>query len=156
MKPFRPLKEAFGIGKEQPVDCSHPWNPKQLIQKYKLDQSQLAFTYCAVSSDRKNPIPEWDTTVYSTILTGKRSKNLSNHRDNDVLFLEMAPKTAKPKLLTCPKCTHVFDMPTVGDNDDDEDTNEDIPSTKRKAPRNAGGRRPKVRSTSLFYLDLFY
>lgn len=71
LKPFRPLKEAFGLDKMQRID---PWislNPKQLIQRYQLDRSQLTFTYCAIASDGKTPIPEWDTTVYSSILTGK-------------------------------------------------------------------------------------
>ena len=71
LKPFRHLKEAFGLDKMQKIDTSFQLNPKQLIQRYQLDRSQLAFTYCAIASDGKTPIAEWDTTVYSTILTGK-------------------------------------------------------------------------------------
>ena len=57
--------------------------PKQLIQKYQLDKSQLAFTYCGWSMDGKKPIPEWDTTVFSTVLTGKCPERVSL----DICFL---------------------------------------------------------------------
>ncbi len=53
------------------IESSYPLNPKQLIQKYQLDQSQLAFTFCGLASDGQTPIPEWDTTVFSTVITGK-------------------------------------------------------------------------------------
>ena len=46
--------------------------PKQLIQEYRLDQSQLAFTYCRPGPDETTCIPDWSTTVYSTVMTGKR------------------------------------------------------------------------------------
>jgi len=52
----------------------YPLTPKQLIQKYQLEKSQLAFTFCALSSDGQSYIPNWDTTVYSTVLTGKKNK----------------------------------------------------------------------------------
>jgi hypothetical protein len=50
-----------------------PLPPKQLIQKYQLDQSQLAFTYCTLDPSGTTYIPDWSTTVYSTIMTGKIS-----------------------------------------------------------------------------------
>jgi len=50
-----------------------PLPPKQLIQKYQLDQSQLAFTYCTLDPNGTTYIPDWSTTVYSTIMTGKIS-----------------------------------------------------------------------------------
>lgn len=71
LKPFHPLKEAFGVEKMQKIEIGPTLNPKQLIQRYQLDRSQLAFTYCAFASDGRTPIPEWDTTVFSTVLTGK-------------------------------------------------------------------------------------
>jgi hypothetical protein len=49
-----------------------PLTPKQLIQKYQLEKSQLAFTFCSLSPDGKSYIPDWNTTVYSTVLTGKK------------------------------------------------------------------------------------
>ena len=50
--------------------------PKQLIQKFQLDKSQLAFTYCTLASDNATFIPEWNTTVYSTVLTGTWSRRI--------------------------------------------------------------------------------
>jgi hypothetical protein len=49
-----------------------PLPPKRLIQQYQLDQSQLAFTYCTLGPDGVTYMPDWSTTVYSTIMTGKR------------------------------------------------------------------------------------
>ncbi len=45
--------------------------PKQLIRKYQLDKSQLAFTFCALSPDGKSYVADWNSTVYSTVLTGE-------------------------------------------------------------------------------------
>jgi hypothetical protein len=46
--------------------------PKKLIQKYQLDKSQLAFTFCSLNPDGQTYMADWNTTVYSTILTGKK------------------------------------------------------------------------------------
>lgn len=46
-------------------------------------------------------------------------------------------------------------MPTVAGNDD-EDSIQEIPTNKRKAPGNPSGRGVKVRSISLFYPHIFY
>lgn len=46
-------------------------NAKKLIQNYQLDKSQLAFTFCPLGPDG-TCVPDWDTTVYSTVLTGKK------------------------------------------------------------------------------------
>jgi hypothetical protein len=70
LKPFRPFQDAFGVPDKNSTNQVPPMTPKQLIQEFQLDKSQLAFTYCAVSSDGKSCIPQWDTTVYSTVLTG--------------------------------------------------------------------------------------
>ncbi len=71
LKPFRPLREVFGMPEKNKMELSYPLNPKQLIQKYQLDQSQLAFAFCALAADGQSRITEWDTTVFSTVLTGK-------------------------------------------------------------------------------------
>ncbi len=75
LKPFHPFKDVLGISDKKHIQ--HPLNPKDLIQKYQLDRSQLAFTFCGFGSDGQSAIEEWDTTVYSTVLTGKKiTKNI--------------------------------------------------------------------------------
>jgi len=46
--------------------------PKGLIKKFQLEKSQLAFTICNLSPNGEICVPDWNTTVYSTILTGKK------------------------------------------------------------------------------------
>ncbi|CAF1348688.1 unnamed protein product [Adineta steineri] len=75
--------------------------PKQLIRDYQLNQSQLAFTFCSISPDGQQLIPEWDTTVYSTVLT------------------EEMPVASKKRAATCPNCEHSFEITL--DNADDTD-----------------------------------
>ncbi|CAF4015669.1 unnamed protein product [Rotaria sordida] len=111
LKPFRPLQDVFGISNKNNFKQMPQLHPKQLIQKYQLDKSQLAFTYCALSSNGKNFIPEWDTTVYSTVLT------------------EVPPENLKRKTLSCPNCAHVFDLSSVGD---DHDSIQETVKDKRK------------------------
>jgi hypothetical protein len=48
--------------------------PKGLIKTFQLEKSQLAFTMCNLSPNGETCIPDWNTTVYSTILTGKKTK----------------------------------------------------------------------------------
>jgi hypothetical protein len=50
-----------------------PLMPKQLIQQYQLNKSQLAFTICTLDPTGANCVPDWNTTIYSSILTGKKS-----------------------------------------------------------------------------------
>lgn len=45
---------------------------KTIIQNYQLDKSQLAFTHYVLSPDGQSFIPDWNTTVYSTVMTGKK------------------------------------------------------------------------------------
>jgi hypothetical protein len=47
--------------------------PKEFIQHYQLDKSQLAFTICTVDPTGQKYIPDWSTTIYSTVLTGNQS-----------------------------------------------------------------------------------
>lgn len=64
---FQPLREAFQMPTK---NTQIIYNPKQLIREYQLDQSQLAFTFCGLNADGTAFVPEWDTTVLSTILHG--------------------------------------------------------------------------------------
>jgi len=49
-----------------------PASPKEFIRHYQLDKSQLAFTICTVDPIGQKYIPDWSTTVYSTVLTGNQ------------------------------------------------------------------------------------
>ncbi len=72
LKPFHPFQDMLGIPDKITAEQFYPLNPKQLIQKYQLDQSQLAFTFCGFSSDGESCLAQWDTTVFSSVLTGKK------------------------------------------------------------------------------------
>jgi hypothetical protein len=114
LKPFHPFQDMLGIPDKNTEEQFYPLNPKQLIQKYQLDQSQLAFTFCGLSSDGESCLAQWDTTVFSTVLT------------------ELAPETAKQKAIACPKCTHIFNVPmAVGYAE--QDSVQETASNKRKA-----------------------
>ena len=45
--------------------------PKELIEQFQLKKSQIAFTYCSINPNGITWTPHWNTTVYSTVLTGK-------------------------------------------------------------------------------------
>jgi hypothetical protein len=117
LKPFHPLKDVFGMLQKPKIESSYPLNPKQLIQTYQLDQSQLAFTFCGLASDGQTPIPEWDTTVFSTVLT------------------EMPTEAAKQKAITCPNCSHLFHI-----SNNEQDSIQETGSNKRKAYANSNAR----------------
>ncbi len=72
LQPFHPMKDALGIIDKHSPEKMSKLTPKKLIQKYQLGKSQLAFTLCALGMDGQTPIPQWDTTVYSTVLEGNR------------------------------------------------------------------------------------
>lgn len=85
---FQPLREAFNM----PIKQSQTFcNPKQLIHEYQLDQSQLAFTFCGLSADGTTFVPEWDTTVLSTVLR------------------EVSTENTKSRTVSCPNCQHQFE-----------------------------------------------
>jgi hypothetical protein len=126
-------------------------NPKQLIQKYQLDQSQLAFTFCALSDDGTQFIPEWDTTVYSTVLTGNRQWKLIDWLIQKMIFLEMPPENSKQKSITCPQCTHQFQV-AIGGVNDEQGSVQETSTNKRKMYPSFDQRTIKVclRRISLF------
>lgn len=108
---FQPWRDALEMSmKNTPVLL----NPKQLIRQYRLDQSQLAFTFCGLSTDGKSFVPEWDTTVLSTVLQ------------------ELPPESAKSKSVSCPKCKHQFE---VSMNNEQEYVQETPKTNKRKVNR---------------------
>ncbi|CAF1586909.1 unnamed protein product [Adineta ricciae] len=68
-----------------------PMSPKNLIRCLQLDKSQLAFTLCLPDPSGKPCTPNWETTVYSTIMT------------------EQSCDSSKKTTVTCPKCSHSFE-----------------------------------------------
>ncbi|CAF2035181.1 unnamed protein product [Rotaria magnacalcarata] len=100
LEPFHPWQDIFGMPDKNNSNQTYPLHPKQLIQKYQLDKSQLAFTFCALSSDGQTSIPEWTTTVYSTVLT------------------EMLNENQRKRTISCPCCAHSFDLSPVDDDND--------------------------------------
>ncbi|CAF1369350.1 unnamed protein product [Rotaria magnacalcarata] len=82
---FSPWRDNFEKDDKQTSEKLSKLTPKQLIQKYKLARSQLAFTFC--TSDRDgNSLPEWNTTIYSTILEEENSDS------------------SQEKVVNCPRC----------------------------------------------------
>jgi len=92
LQPFHPFQDALGFVDETTPEKMLKLTPKQLIQQYQLDKSQLAFTFCTLSADGRSYIPKWDTTVFSTVLT------------------ETASDTPPSKAVTCPKCSVTFEV----------------------------------------------
>lgn len=128
LKPFHPFKDVFGISEKHQMESSYPLNPKQLIQKYQLDQSQLAFTFCALAANGQSRIIEWDTTVFSTVMT------------------EIAPENTKQKAVTCPQCLHIFPISINGGNVEQDNIHETA-SHKRKVYATANDQTIKKRNS---------
>ncbi|CAF3395951.1 unnamed protein product [Rotaria socialis] len=82
---FRPRRDNFEKDDKQTSENLPKLTPKQLIKKYKLARSQLAFTFCTSDLDG-SPLPEWDTTIYSTILE------------------EETTDSSQEKVVNCPQC----------------------------------------------------
>ena len=69
--PFQPMRDALGHIDKNISEKKMVLTPKNLIQKYQLGKSQLAFTFVTVGADGQSRIFEWDTTVFSSVLEGK-------------------------------------------------------------------------------------
>ncbi|UJR25782.1 hypothetical protein I4U23_007135 [Adineta vaga] len=85
LQPFPPVEQSSNFLQIPKMP------PKQLIEYYDLDKSQLAFTLCSLGPDRKSYRPAWNTTVYSTVMTEEPSN------------------ASKKRSVTCPKCSHSFE-----------------------------------------------
>ncbi len=72
IKSLEQFPPALEISNTNNVQQMSGLTPKNLIKTYQLEKSQLAFTMCSLSPDGKMYIPDWNTTVYSTVLTGKK------------------------------------------------------------------------------------
>ncbi|CAF0973598.1 unnamed protein product [Adineta steineri] len=98
---FPPSEHTLKTTDHNDFEQKYSRAPKQLIRDYQPDKSQLAFTFRSISPDGQQLIPEWDTTVYSTVLT------------------EEMPIASKKRAATCPMCQHAFEITL--DNADDLD-----------------------------------
>ncbi|CAF1360790.1 unnamed protein product [Adineta steineri] len=101
MDVFPPLEHTSKRTDHNSFKQKYSLAPKQLIRDYQLNKSQLAFTFCSISPDGQQLIPEWDTTVYSTVLE------------------EEMPVASKKRAATCPNCEHSFEitLDNAGDTD---------------------------------------
>lgn len=70
LQAFHPFQDLLGFKSEVNLEKTNIFPPKKLIQKYQLEKSQLAFTLCILGADGQTYVPEWDTTVYSTVIEG--------------------------------------------------------------------------------------
>lgn len=66
------MRDVLGAAYKDDSEKTMKYTPKRLIQLFQLGKSQLAFTLCPLSTDGQSCIPEWDTTVYSTVMEGKK------------------------------------------------------------------------------------
>lgn len=79
--------------------------PKDLIAKYQLDKSHIAFTLCSKSSDGTYEIhPE--TTTISSVIAEVPNKSTSNPNN------KTSEKTTSSteKKISCPHCSHCFEI----------------------------------------------
>ena len=70
LRPYQPMKDAMDIVDKHFSKDTAILPPKKLIKKYQLGKSQLVFTLCPVGSDRQTCIPDWNTTVFSSVIEG--------------------------------------------------------------------------------------
>ncbi|CAF1264457.1 unnamed protein product [Adineta steineri] len=110
MDVFPPLEPTSKRMDHNSFEQKYSLAPKQLIKDYQLNKSQLAFTFCSISPDGQQLIPEWDTTVYSTVLT------------------EEMPVASKKRAVTCPNCEHSFEITL----DNASDTDYEKPKRRKK------------------------
>ncbi|CAF1022742.1 unnamed protein product [Adineta steineri] len=115
LQPFHPIADALGLLDKQIYEKAPKLTPKNLIKKYQLTKSQLAFTLCTLSSDGKTCDPEWDTTVYSTVL--EEEGNTEN---------------SATKIISCPKCSCSINI------DIDEPKTQEMTGNKRKSKQFIG------------------
>jgi hypothetical protein len=74
LQPFPPFRNTLNESDKNNLEKTFPLTPKKLIETYQLEKSQLAFTFCPIDPDGTPGIPEWGTTVYSTVLTGRKQR----------------------------------------------------------------------------------
>jgi hypothetical protein len=119
--------------------------PKQLLSKYQLEKSQLAFTLCTKLRDGTFKIhPE--TTVISSVMTELGTKSCtSTIRPSKEDMLAMPSSTTL--MVQCPKCAHCFESAeaTKATDTNKQKPEKSLPSVanKRHALENRMGKKKK-------------
>ncbi|CAF4112970.1 unnamed protein product [Adineta steineri] len=67
-QPLVPFQPVIDVLHNSSISCHRQMSGKELIRKFQLNKSQLAFTLCT-TTDGKSFIPQWHTTVFSTVMT---------------------------------------------------------------------------------------
>ncbi|CAF3801644.1 unnamed protein product [Rotaria magnacalcarata] len=89
---FPPFEDCSSVSIANSFDVAAPLTAKKLIEQYQLEKSQLAFTLCTLSKDGQLFLPDWSTTVYSTVMT------------------EISTETSKKRKIACPRCKNSFEI----------------------------------------------
>jgi hypothetical protein len=101
----QPLKSfSDTMGHIQNLINTEKLSPKDLINKYQLDKSHIAFTLCTKLSNGTYDIhPE--TTIISSVITESPTKHpaISNNKSH-------ASTVNTGKKISCPNCAHCFDI----------------------------------------------
>jgi hypothetical protein len=128
-QPLKPFNDT--IGNIQNIISEEKLASKDLINKYQLDKSHIAFTLCTKLSNGTYDIhPE--TTIISLVVTEVPTKQTtaSNNKSESV-------STNSGKKICCPKCAHCFDP-----------TEADAPERVTKRKSNDGTSRTVSKSTT--------
>ena len=135
---FAPLKEAFGFSTTSPAENWQPLTPKQLIQEYELEKSQLAFTFCSPSHDGQSWVYEWDTTVLSSVMTGNSLVDfLSSVSIKVSPFQNILPTPVDRRRSPVPSAAIHSRFPSL------QMTKKRFPKLRQSSGRNHKRRRPK-------------
>jgi hypothetical protein len=128
-QPLKPFLDA--MGNIQNLIPERKMSPKELINKYQLDKSQIAFTLCTKLSDgtyKHHP----ETTVISSVITesSKKTSAVSNNKSE-------SSTTNTGKKISCPNCLHCFDI-----------TDGEIPEKGNKRKSNGSTSRTRSKSAT--------
>jgi hypothetical protein len=114
LRRVQPLQPFPDTGKNSNKQNPGKTGPKDLINKYQLDKSHLAFTLCTKRPDGSFEIhPE--TTITSSVMTevpAKPSPTTLKSIESTMTTLIPAPQVQPPvsnQTVRCPNCDHCFD-----------------------------------------------
>jgi len=109
VQPLRPFSDTANNSNKMSVE---KMGPKDLINKYQLDKSQLAFTLCTKRSDGSYEIHRTTTTISSvmTEIPAKPSSATVKPAERRVKSETPAtPPSVPNQTVRCPNCSHCFD-----------------------------------------------
>jgi len=127
-QPLKPFLDT--IGNIQNI-IPEKLSPKELINKYQLDKSHIAFTLCTKMSDGTYDIHR-ETTIISSVITESPIKPsaISNNKPE-------SSTTNTGKKVSCPNCSHCFDI-----------TDGEITEKRNKRKSNVSTSRSRIKSKS--------